>query len=464
MEIERVLGRVEKKAEKLSSDSRKKLCEKILECTKSFFQPQSVMEVKDSGGFKEEVEMKDDSCMMETTPEKFPRRRVDAKTSQPAKSATKRRTTSLACTSEPIPAFHLQAEQLLCIFRFLSHQDLRKSLLVCKLWNTAACDDRLWSWMYSKADFKMPEVMPTSWRKEFLRVEQRHQRWASGTCRKKRLAGHRAAVNCMSVEGNLLVTGSDDHDLRVWNLLEKDATSVRLHGHKGKVVCCCIVDKLVASGSEDCLVILWNISNGKAKMRFRQHLQPVTCLATDKKRLVFSGSVDMQVCIWCTSSLSNIAVLRDHRLAVFCLSFISPLQLLVSGGKESEVRVWRLRDKNKPAIILRGHSASVTSLDTTDSLIASGSDDRSVRLWDAFTGPVSLLITRADSSVSRIVLEIISRPWGPRVCVEVDRKSSLHRKVRVEESDLCLHDQLDVSALMGKFGCLTFCREDATRS
>ncbi|EKX47291.1 hypothetical protein GUITHDRAFT_54150, partial [Guillardia theta CCMP2712] len=183
-----------------------------------------------------------------------------------------------------------------------------------------------------------------------------------------------------------IVTGSDDHDLRVWNVMEADASSVRLHAHKGKVLCCCIVGKFIASGSEDSLVILWNMSSGKVKGKLRQHQQPVTCLATDKKQLVFSGSVDMQICVWCTSTLSNIAVLRDHRLAVFCLSFIAPLQLLVSGGKECEVRVWKMKDKNKSTILLRGHSASVTCLDTTDSLIASGSDDRSVRLWDAFSG------------------------------------------------------------------------------
>lgn len=66
--------------------------------------------------------------------------------------------------------------------------------------------------------------------------------WLVGRCLVTRLTGHREAVNCFASHGDLIVSGADDNDLRVWDLekpADQQCTRV-LEGHTGKVLCCCI--------------------------------------------------------------------------------------------------------------------------------------------------------------------------------------------------------------------------------
>jgi len=75
-------------------------------------------------------------------------------------------------------------------------------------------------------------------------------------------------------------------------------------------------------------------------------------------------------------------VLRGHEDAVLSVSFSPDGRLLASGSNDNTIRLWRVSDGECIAI-LRGHEGSVYSVSFSPDgrLLASGSYDKTIRLW-----------------------------------------------------------------------------------
>ena len=64
------------------------------------------------------------------------------------------------------------------------------------------------------------------------------------------LYGHSSTVRCMAMSDNLVVSGSRDNTLRLWNLTTGECLDV-LQGHVAAVRCVCFDGKKIVSGSYD---------------------------------------------------------------------------------------------------------------------------------------------------------------------------------------------------------------------
>jgi U3 small nucleolar RNA-associated protein 13 len=99
-------------------------------------------------------------------------------------------------------------------------------------------------------------------------------------------------------------------------------------------------------------------------------------------------------------------VLSGHRDTVLCLDRSSSGEWLASGSKDHEARLWKLDFSNENRFtfscyaILKGHTGSVSAIvlprkriSGTPAFLITGSDDRTVKCWDIATGTTTTPFT-----------------------------------------------------------------------
>jgi len=109
------------------------------------------------------------------------------------------------------------------------------------------------------------------------------------------LAGHTSLVSSLHFEDNILVTGSSDSTVRVWDM----TTGKCLHQlcTNSKVFCVYKYDNMVLSGCDNAFAFLWDINTGTQLTRFGAHADAVLCAQFDAQRMV-TGSYDRTVIVW----------------------------------------------------------------------------------------------------------------------------------------------------------------------
>jgi len=234
---------------------------------------------------------------------------------------------------------------------------------------------------------------------------------------------HSASVNSLAIsaDGQILVSGSADKRVKVWNLVNEEETHSFNHEDGVQSVAISSDGKLIASGILNKTIIVLNLETKKDTLVLTDHSGQVMSLAFHPKNnnILFSGSGDKTTKIWdlkkqvCThtytkhsSGVTSIAVspegktlvsgsydktiivLPDQILQghsnVVCSVAISPDgQTVISGSRDKEIKVWNLRS-GELLYTLTGHEGSVLSIAISPDgkTLFSGSEDETVKVWD----------------------------------------------------------------------------------
>ncbi|MFD7494156.1 NB-ARC domain-containing protein [Streptomyces sp. NPDC059832] len=178
---------------------------------------------------------------------------------------------------------------------------------------------------------------------------------------------------------------------------EVSSEAVTERGHIGAVVSVSAVRDLVASGGEDGVVRLWNLNTGKLLRAHEAHTGWVfaTALSADGMVLASAGD-DGAIRLWRTDTGEPVGVLPGHNRRVRSLAFSPADSVLVSGAEDGAVCAWDL----ERLVLLRTMRAAGTPVwsvaigGDSDSLVAAAGEDEFVRLFDLRTG--RLLDERAE--------------------------------------------------------------------
>lgn len=117
-----------------------------------------------------------------------------------------------------------------------------------------------------------------------------------------RIAGHDEAVTCLiQNKDKRLISASNDHSVKVWDLSEEFKQMCTLNEHKQKVSALAYSEAVeyLASGSADKMIVLWNLKKYKKKASLAGHSLEVQTLAfTHDGRYLISGSNDKTIKVW----------------------------------------------------------------------------------------------------------------------------------------------------------------------
>lgn len=157
----------------------------------------------------------------------------------------------------------------------------------------------------------------------------------------KLLNGHTDSVRAIAGSGNVLVSGSYDHTVRVWNISTGENTFV-LRGHREKVYSIGYSPELqkAASGSMDFNVRVWCTTTGECLFNLEGHNSLVGLLEISPNYII-SGAADSTLRIWSAETGQCMSVLSGHQAAISCFHHDPKLNRIVSGS-DGGVKLWEL--------------------------------------------------------------------------------------------------------------------------
>ncbi|WP_035985806.1 serine/threonine-protein kinase [Leptolyngbya sp. KIOST-1] len=204
------------------------------------------------------------------------------------------------------------------------------------------------------------------------------------------LVGHQSWVTAVAFapQQPLLVSGSLDDSLRIWNWQSGDLLhSLRGHARGVNDVAIDQRGQLMVSCGDDATVKIWDVGSGTLRHTLKGHLRDVTAIALGSTNCLASASEDGTLKLWNPSQGSLTKTLPGSAGMLKTVALVSGDQRLVSGGLDNTVRLWDAQTAQATRVFA-GHTNTVNQVAVSPDgrLMASASKDRTVRLWDLSTG------------------------------------------------------------------------------
>jgi WD40 repeat protein len=195
----------------------------------------------------------------------------------------------------------------------------------------------------------------------------------------------------------LLASAGADFVLRIWDVL---GSTCFIHDDEHDKCINSIIqvtnddnsDIILLTCGDDGKIIKWNIGIGvelKSKELINQGSEEIYTLAELSNNYIAWAGADKFVHIKDFSSrFSDYYRLKDHTDIIYSIIVIKieEYELIASGSKDKTIKIWNRFRGNKPLNTLTGHENTVFNLsiieDRQSPILMSSSFDKTIRLWD----------------------------------------------------------------------------------
>lgn len=205
--------------------------------------------------------------------------------------------------------------------------------------------------------------------------------------------GHTKSVAAVtfSPSSNLLVSGSKDKTVRLWDTTSGSALQT-LSGHDMQVEDLSFAPdgRLVASASADDTVRLWDVRTNAGIRTLNTSSWANSVAFSPDGAMLAVGLTSNKIQLWDGRSLSILHTLKGHKSIAQSVAFSPDGKVLASGSNDKTVRTWD-PVSTRALHTIKAHPGMMNYVMTVafspdGQLLASGSLDGTVKLWNPSSG------------------------------------------------------------------------------
>lgn len=180
--------------------------------------------------------------------------------------------------------------------------------------------------------------------------------------------------------------------------------------HDASILCLKYDDEILVTGSSDYTVIIYDLySNFQPIRQLRHHEDVILDLSFDKKHIV-TASKDRTVCVWDRTMGTLLHDISAHKGPVNSIQLQG--NLIVSCSSDASVKLWNIDKFPTPirefvaSTTTKGLACSQISDDSL--LVASAGEDKKIQIWSTLTGKCIQEIRAHTSLIRSVFIDSIS--------------------------------------------------------
>jgi serine/threonine protein kinase len=164
----------------------------------------------------------------------------------------------------------------------------------------------------------------------------------------------------------------------------------RLAGHAGPITAMSYSDDgaAIVTASKDATVKIWNAASATLKRTIELDDGPASAISVSGARLL-TGHANGAVVMWDWQRAEKIATYKRNDAEIWSVTFMGSAERFAVAGHDWKIAVWDAATTSGPFGVLEAHESAVQALSfgmsDTKPVLASGSADKTLKIWDLET-------------------------------------------------------------------------------